>query len=229
MRDATRSSYFSSARTTQTAATGRTTAPIGPVALLIRFVINKHRESATRSDPRPTEEGGGTRNAGQDQTRTPQRLVGAITTPYLVEHDQGETGRWGTARAHHDKGHARARLRQLHVRNVGESPAAPQGPPVLRVEPPYPWRGYDVTGRRGTSRSIRASRKLNNRNVPFMWDARTIARILVLTSSSRMRHGSASVVALSISFRDPDHGRVLCAFNSAITPVTKRGKPRLRA
>jgi LuxR family quorum-sensing transcriptional regulator LasR len=58
-----------------------------------------------------------------------------------------------------------------------------------------------------------------NRNVPFVWDAQDYSgnETLVAFFADAARFGVCSGV--SISFRDPDHGRVLCAFNSSITPV----------
>jgi DNA-binding CsgD family transcriptional regulator len=58
-----------------------------------------------------------------------------------------------------------------------------------------------------------------NRNVPFIWDAHDHRDDTRCESFFRdaARFGVCSGV--SISFRDPDHGRVLCAFNSSITPV----------
>ena len=58
-----------------------------------------------------------------------------------------------------------------------------------------------------------------NRNVPFIWDAhdyRDDSKCVRFFQDAE-RFGVSSGV--SISFRDPDHGRVLCAFNSPITPV----------
>ena len=59
-----------------------------------------------------------------------------------------------------------------------------------------------------------------NRNVPFIWDAsdyRDDPRCAAFFEDAA-RFGVCSGV--SISFRDPDHGRILCAFNSRITPMS---------
>jgi len=58
-----------------------------------------------------------------------------------------------------------------------------------------------------------------NRNVPFVWDAYDYRADPKRAAFFRdaARFGICSGV--SISFRDPDHGRVLCAFNSASTPM----------
>ena len=61
--------------------------------------------------------------------------------------------------------------------------------------------------------------KTYNRNVPFLWDAAefqidTMCRDFLKDAA---RYGVCSGVA--ISFRDPDHGRVLVAINSTVTPV----------
>jgi LuxR family transcriptional activator of bioluminescence operon len=58
-----------------------------------------------------------------------------------------------------------------------------------------------------------------NRNVPLVWDAAEYARDPLCRDFLRdaARFGVCSGVA--ISFRDPDHGRVLAAMNSRITPV----------
>jgi len=61
--------------------------------------------------------------------------------------------------------------------------------------------------------------KTYNRNVPFVWDAAEFRDDPLcrdfLTDAARF--GVASGVA--VSFRDPDHGRVLVAVNSPVTPV----------
>ena len=61
--------------------------------------------------------------------------------------------------------------------------------------------------------------KTYNRNVPFVWDAAEFKDDALCTAFLRdaERFGVCSGVA--ISFRDPDHGRVLVAVNSRITPV----------
>ena len=58
-----------------------------------------------------------------------------------------------------------------------------------------------------------------NRNVPFVWDAADYDGDPLCRDFLRdaARFGVCSGVA--ISFRDPDHGRVLVAVNSRITPV----------
>jgi DNA-binding CsgD family transcriptional regulator len=58
-----------------------------------------------------------------------------------------------------------------------------------------------------------------NRNIPFIWDAQEYRHDLRLARflGDAAEYGIRSGVA--ISFRDPDHGRVLCAFNSSISPV----------
>lgn len=61
--------------------------------------------------------------------------------------------------------------------------------------------------------------KTYNRNVPYVWDAAEFCDDPLCEDFLRdaERFGVCSGVA--ISFRDPDHGRVLVAFNSRITPV----------
>jgi LuxR family quorum-sensing system transcriptional regulator CciR len=61
--------------------------------------------------------------------------------------------------------------------------------------------------------------KTYNRNVPYVWDAAEFRDDLLCQDFLRdaERFGVCSGVA--ISFRDPDHGRVLVALNSPITPV----------
>ena len=58
-----------------------------------------------------------------------------------------------------------------------------------------------------------------NRNLPLVWDAAEYERDALCRDFLRdaARFGVCSGVA--ISFRDPDHGRVLVAVNSRITPV----------
>jgi DNA-binding CsgD family transcriptional regulator len=63
-----------------------------------------------------------------------------------------------------------------------------------------------------------------NRNVPFVWDAADYSYDPRYTRffEDAARYGVCSGV--SISFRDPDHGRVLCAFNSSISPMSDERK-----
>lgn len=58
-----------------------------------------------------------------------------------------------------------------------------------------------------------------NRNLPFIWDSndyRDDAPCAAFLQDAA-RYGICSGVA--ISFRDPDHGRILCVYNSTITPL----------
>lgn len=75
----------------------------------------------------------------------------------------------------------------------------------------YGTRGYIEVDPRVT--------KTYNRNVPFVWDAAEFRDDPLCQAFLRdaERFGVCSGVA--ISFRDPDHGRVLVALNSHITPV----------
>ena len=59
-----------------------------------------------------------------------------------------------------------------------------------------------------------------NRNVPFCWDASDYVTDGRYTEffADAAHYGVCSGV--SLSFRDADHGRVVCAFNSRITPVS---------
>ena len=61
--------------------------------------------------------------------------------------------------------------------------------------------------------------KTYNRNVPYVWDAADFRDdpLCAAFLTDAERFGVCSGVA--ISFRDPDHGRVLVALNSKITPV----------
>ena len=61
--------------------------------------------------------------------------------------------------------------------------------------------------------------KTYNRNLPFIWDAAEFQNDPMCRDflKDAARYGVSSGVA--ISFRDPDHGRVLVAINSKVTPV----------
>jgi LuxR family quorum-sensing system transcriptional regulator CciR len=61
--------------------------------------------------------------------------------------------------------------------------------------------------------------KTYNRNVPFVWDAAEYRDDPLCRDFLRdaARFGGCSGVA--VSFRDPDHGRVLVAVNARVTPV----------
>jgi len=74
-------------------------------------------------------------------------------------------------------------------------------------------------GRRGYIEVDPRVTQTYNRNVPFVWDAAEYrgdpqCRDFLADAA---RYGVASGVA--ISFRDPDHGRVLVAVNSRVSPV----------
>jgi DNA-binding CsgD family transcriptional regulator len=66
-----------------------------------------------------------------------------------------------------------------------------------------------------------------NRNVPLLWDAAEYRDDPVCRDFLRdaSRYGVCSGVA--VSFRDPDHGRVLVALNSPITPVDEARRRRV--
>ena len=61
--------------------------------------------------------------------------------------------------------------------------------------------------------------KTYNRNLPLVWDAAEFRKDPACRDflTDAARYGVCSGVA--ISFRDPDHGRVLVAINSKITPI----------
>jgi LuxR family quorum-sensing transcriptional regulator LasR len=63
-----------------------------------------------------------------------------------------------------------------------------------------------------------------NRNVPYVWDSADFKNDPMCRDFMRdaQRYGVCSGVA--ISFRDPDHGRVMVAVNSKITPVDSARK-----
>ena len=68
-----------------------------------------------------------------------------------------------------------------------------------------------------------------NRTVPLIWDAhdyREDARCRAFFQDAA-RFGVCSGVV--VSFSDPDHGRVVCAFNSAVTPVSAERRGVLQA
>jgi len=62
------------------------------------------------------------------------------------------------------------------------------------------------------------------RNIPLVWDAADYKHDTKCTAffADAARYGVCSGVC--ISFRDPDHGRVVVAFNSKITPVSAERK-----
>lgn len=63
-----------------------------------------------------------------------------------------------------------------------------------------------------------------NRNTPFVWDAAEYIADGRYTRFFRDAAEYGVCSGVSMSFRDPDHGRILCAFNSRITPVTEERK-----
>ena len=82
---------------------------------------------------------------------------------------------------------------------------------------PREW--VQVYGERGYVEVDPRVTRTYNRNVPLVWDAAEYSDDLLCRDFLRdsARFGVCSGVALS--FRDPDHGRVLVALNSGISPV----------
>ena len=76
-----------------------------------------------------------------------------------------------------------------------------------------------VYGQRGYIEVDPRVTKTYNRNVPYVWDAAEFKDDPLCRDflNDAARYGVCSGVA--VSFRDPDHGRVLVAVNSPITPV----------
>jgi LuxR family quorum-sensing system transcriptional regulator SolR len=66
-----------------------------------------------------------------------------------------------------------------------------------------------------------------NRNVPLIWDSADYAGDSRYTQffADAARFGIRSGVA--VSFRDPDHGRMMCAFNSSTSPVSPERRTAL--
>jgi len=85
----------------------------------------------------------------------------------------------------------------------------------------YGQRGYIEVDPRVT--------KTYNRNVPYVWDAADFKDDPLCRAFFRdaERYGICSGVA--ISFRDPDHGRVVVALNSPISPVDEARKAFIAA
>ena len=76
-----------------------------------------------------------------------------------------------------------------------------------------------VYGQRGYIEVDPRVTKTYNRNIPYVWDAAEFKDDPLCRDflNDAARYGVCSGVA--VSFRDPDHGRVLVAVNSPITPV----------
>jgi DNA-binding CsgD family transcriptional regulator len=66
-----------------------------------------------------------------------------------------------------------------------------------------------------------------NRNVPFVWDASDYRDDPRCAEFFRDAAEFGVCSGVSISFRDPDHGRILCAFNSSISPVSPERRAQI--
>lgn len=86
-----------------------------------------------------------------------------------------------------------------------------------------------IYGQRGYIEVDPRLTKTYNRNVPYVWDAAEFRDDPLCAAFLRdaERFGVCSGVA--ISFRDPDHGRVVVALNSSITPVDDARKAFIAA
>lgn len=147
----------------------------------------------------------------------PQPLAGAITTPHLVEliraKRRGEPLEPIMIKVMHQLGF------ESFMYGMSANPL-----PHRRDHRAYVWTTLPMAwvrryGEKGYIEIDPRITETYNRNVPFMWDAadyRDDPRYAEFFADAA-RFGVCSGV--SISFRDPDHGRVLCAFNSPITPV----------
>jgi DNA-binding CsgD family transcriptional regulator len=60
------------------------------------------------------------------------------------------------------------------------------------------------------------------RNLPLVWDAADYRDDPACAAFFRDAACYGVCSGVAISFRDPDHGRILCAFNAAVTPVDSR-------
>jgi DNA-binding CsgD family transcriptional regulator len=68
-----------------------------------------------------------------------------------------------------------------------------------------------------------------NRTMPLIWDAedyRADAKCAAFFADAA-KYGVCSGVV--VSFSDPDHGRIVCAFNSSLTPITAERRQQLEA
>jgi DNA-binding CsgD family transcriptional regulator len=156
---------------------------------------------------------------------TPQRLVGAITTPYLVELIKAKR------RGEPLEPIMTKVMRELDFDSFMYGMSA-NPLPHRRDHRAYVWTTLPMAwvrryGEKGYIEIDPRITQTYNRNVPFMWDAADYCEDPRLTEffADAARFGVCSGV--SISFRDPDHGRVLCAFNSAITPVDEARKAKV--
>jgi len=86
-----------------------------------------------------------------------------------------------------------------------------------------------IYGQRGYIEVDPRLTKTYNRNVPYVWDAADFRDDPLCAAFLRdaERFGVCSGVA--ISFRDPDHGRIVVALNSRITPVDDARKAFIAA
>lgn len=71
--------------------------------------------------------------------------------------------------------------------------------------------------------------KTYNRNVPYVWDAADFKEDGLCSAFLRDAEHFGVCSGVAISFRDPDHGRVLVALNSSVTPVDDARKALIAA
>jgi DNA-binding CsgD family transcriptional regulator len=147
----------------------------------------------------------------------PARLVGAITTPYLAALIDAK-------RRNQPLEPIMLKVMQelgfdsfMYGMSANPAPHRKDHRAYVWTTLPMAWvRRY---GEKGYIEIDPRITETYNRNVPFVWDAADYRDDPRYTEffDDAARFGVCSGV--SISFRDPDHGRVLCAFNSSITPV----------
>jgi len=151
----------------------------------------------------------------------PARLVGAVTTPALMALIQAKM-----------RGKSLEPIMTTVMNQLGFESfmyAMSATPTANRNNRAYVWTTLPITwvSRYSDQGYVEIDPRVSetyNRNTPFVWDSADYIADGRYANFFRdaAQYGVCSGVCMS--FRDPDHGRILCAFNSKITPVSPERK-----
>jgi LuxR family transcriptional regulator, quorum-sensing system regulator LasR len=148
----------------------------------------------------------------------PARIPGAVTTPYVLELIEAK-------RRDAPLEPLMSRIMRelgfdsfMYGMSANAAPNSRDGRAFVWTTLPLRWvRRY---GEKGYIEIDPRVSETYNRNVPLVWDAADYADDARYEEFFRDAAGFGIRSGVAISFRDPDHGRIVCAFNSNVSPVT---------
>ena len=155
----------------------------------------------------------------------PARIAGAITTPYVLELIEAK-------RRNEPLEPIMSRImRELGFESFMYGMSA-NAAPHRKDERAFVWTTLPMqwVRRYGEKGYIEIDPRITetyNRNVPFVWDASDYRDDPRCAEFFRDAAEFGVCSGVSISFRDPDHGRILCAFNSSISPVSPERRAQI--